>query len=190
MYHPPDYIDNSSDDRKLRTVLYSLLTDWGEKRLDIASGFFEPRVWEMLAEALSRLESFRLLLGRPPELAPEDSGDDGALDLRQFYRDRLRTDLEGLPLNRDYARLIDDLTSFLVQEHVAVRFYQGAFLHGKAYLMENVGIVGSSNFTPSGLEYSSELNLVQQTGAVIRDLRENWYERMWGQGVDSKDDLI
>jgi len=189
MYHPPDYIDNSTDERKLRTVLHCLLTEWGEKRLDIASGFFEPRVWEMLAESLSLLESFRLLLGRPPELAPEDTGD-GAVDLRQFYRDRLRTDLESLPLNRDYARLVDELIAFLSQEHVAVRFYQGQFLHGKAYLMDNVGIVGSSNFTPSGMEFSSELNLVQQTGAVIRDLRDNWYERMWAKGADSKDDLI
>lgn len=41
MYYPPDYIDNTADERKLLTVLRSLLTEWKEPDLDIASGFFD-----------------------------------------------------------------------------------------------------------------------------------------------------
>jgi superfamily II DNA or RNA helicase len=189
MYHPPDYIDNTSPERMLKNVLACLLTEWDERELDVASGFFEPRVWELLAEPLSRLQAFRLLLGRPPELAAEEAGD-GALDLRRFYRERLRGDLESLPLNRNYARLVDELTAFLARETVQVRYYNGPFLHGKAYLMPNAAIVGSSNFTPSGMLREAELNLVQKTDAVIRDLRANWFERMWANADDRKDDLI
>jgi len=86
--------------------------------------------------------------------------------------------------------LIDDLIAFLRRESVAVRFYRGDFLHAKAYLTPNAAIVGSSNFTPSGMTRKAELNLVQQTKAVIRDLRDNWYEAMWANSTDQKDALI
>lgn len=189
MYHPPDYIDNTADERVLGIVLHRLLTEWDEEELDIASGFFEPKVWEMLGDALRRLAAFRLLLGRPPELGHPDA-DDGVVNLQQFYRQRLREDLEALPLNRDYAALVDDLIAFLSQELVRVRYYNGAFLHAKAYLMPHAAIVGSSNFTPSGMTRHAELNLVQQNQAVIRDLRQNWFELMWDDSTDHKQDLI
>jgi superfamily II DNA or RNA helicase len=189
MYHPPDYIDNITDERKLVTVLNCLLNEWGEKELDVASGFFEPAVWHMLGAALSKLTQFRLLLGRPPEIVnPNENA--GLVELRHFYRDKLRGDLENLPLNRDYAHMVDQLTAFLQQESVAVRFYNGNFLHAKAYLTPNAAVVGSSNFTPSGMTREAELNLVQQTKAVIRDLRDNWYERMWADSTDQKQTLI
>jgi superfamily II DNA or RNA helicase len=189
MYHPPDYIDNTADERVLMTVLNCLMTEWGERELDVASGFFEPEVWRMLGASLSQLTRFRLLLGRPPDVDHQDE-DDGAIDLRRFYRDRLRADLEQLPLNRDYAHLIDDLTAFLRRELVDVRFYNGAFLHAKAYLMPNVAIVGSSNFTPSGMTRRAELNVVKRDVSAVRDLRENWFESMWADSTDQKQALI
>jgi superfamily II DNA or RNA helicase len=188
-YHPPDYIDNLTPERQLGEVLRRLLTEWGERELDIASGFFEPEVWRLLGEPLKQLTAFRLLLGRPPEIVNPDP-DAGVIDLARYYRDKLRADLEDLPLTRDYAHLIDDLIAFLRRESVAVRFYNGAFLHAKAYLMPHAAIVGSSNFTPSGMTRQAELNLVQKTQAVIRDLRENWYEAMWADAADRKDELI
>ena len=189
MYHPPDYIDNTAEERKLMVVLRRLLLEWGDKELDVASGFFEPRVWQMLSEALVGLDQFRLLLGRPPELE-NATGDDGAVDLRHFYRDRLRDDLEKLPLDRQYAALIDDLTAFLQRETVQVRFYERSFLHAKAYLTPHLAIVGSSNFTPSGMTREAELNLTRRDEAVVRDLRQNWFDRMWAVSADHKDDLI
>jgi len=188
-YHPPDYIDNITDERTLKTVLYALLTEWEERELDIASGFFEPEVWRMLGSALTQLTAFRLLLGRPPEIA-NPNPNAGLIDLKRFYRDRLREDLEQLPLNRDYAHLIDELTAFLRQDHVGVRFYNGNFLHAKAYLMPHNAIVGSSNFTPSGMTRKAELNLTRRENAAIRDLRDNWFESMWADSSDQKDTLI
>lgn len=188
-YYPPDYSDNTAEDRILQNVLNSLIIEGGQQQLDVASGFFEPGVWPMLGEALQQLASFRLLLGRPPEFENPDA-DDGAVDLTRFYRDRLRGDLEQMPLNRDYARLVDGLCEFLLQEHVRVHYYSGAFLHAKAYLTERFGLVGSSNFTPSGMRREAELNLVQTNHAVVRDLRENWFERMWAHSTDHKQDLI
>ncbi len=189
VYQPPDYIDNTADERTLLVVLRALLHDWEQRHLDVASGFFEPGVWPMLAAGLRKLESFRLLLGRAPEIE-NPNADAGVVDLRRFYRDKLRTDLEALPLNRDYARLIDELTAFLEQAHVQVRFYSRTFLHAKAYLLPDLAIVGSSNFTPSGMTRRAELNVTRRDQAVIRDLRGNWFESMWAESTDQKDALI
>lgn len=186
-YYPPDYVDNTQ--QKLYQVLASLILEGSQRELDVASGFFEPDVWRLLGEALSQLKAFRLLLGRPPELE-NSNPDHGIIDLRQFYRRKLQSNLEEMPLNRAYAEQIDQLIAFLQQEHVAVNYYNGAFLHAKAYLMERFGIVGSSNFTPSGMLREAELNLVQQNQAVVRDLRQNWFERMWQDSADNKDELI
>ena len=189
VYQPPDYIDNTADERTLLVVLRALLHDWEQRHLDVASGFFEPGVWPMLATGLRNLESFRLLLGRAPEIENPDA-DVGVVDLRRFYRDKLRTDLEALPLNRDYARLIDELTAFLEQAHVQVRFYSRTFLHAKAYLLPDLAIVGSSNFTPSGMTRRAELNVTRRDQAVIRDLRDNWFASMWAESTDQKDALV
>src|SRR5690606_24951537 len=116
--------------------------------------------------------------------------DDGVIDLRRFYREHLREDLETRPLNRDYEHLVDELCAFLLQDHAQVRYFNGAFLHAKAYITDHYAVVGSSNFTPSGMTRTAELNLIQQMGAVVRDLRDNWYERMWTDATDSKDELI
>ena len=188
-YYPPDYIDNTATNKKLYTVLNSLIQEGEQRQLDIASGFFEPNVWNYVGLALQSLEQFRLLLGRPPELE-NPNPDDGVVELREFYRKRLREDLEEMPLNRDYADLIDDLIRFLIQEHVQVNYFNGPFLHAKAYLMEQFAIIGSSNFTPSGMLREAELNLVQKQHSVVKDLRQNWYEVMWAKSSDNKQDLI
>lgn len=187
MYHAPDYVDNIK--HRLVDVLNHILADPDEAQLDVASGFFEPEVWHLLGEVLKCLTSFRLLLGRAPEIVNPDENA-GLVDLRKVYRDKLRGDLENLPLTRDYARLVDDLTAFLRREEVLVRFYNGEFLHAKAYLTPHFGIVGSSNFTPSGMTRKAELNLVQKTAAVVKDLRDNWFEHMWLDSTDQKQTLI
>ena len=189
-YYAPDYVDNTSEERKLFEVLNNLILQGDQRELDVASGFFEPKVWQMLREALQQLSSFRLLLGKPPEFENPNQQEEGVVDLTRFYRDRLRHDLEELPMNLEYANLVDELIRFLQADSVQVHYYNGAFLHAKAYLMQNFGIVGSSNFTPSGMSRKAELNLVQKSGAVVRELRQDWFESMWGHSTDHKQDLI
>ena len=189
MYHPPDYIDNVIAERQLKHVLNCLISEWNVRHVDIASGFFEPEVWAHIGGAFSTLAGLRLLLGRAPDLEAK-AENDGAIDLRAFYRDKLRENLDALPLDRSRADLMDDLIAFLLRDTVEVRYYTKAFLHAKAYLMEHAAIVGSSNFTPSGLTRRAELNLVSKQDAAIADLREQWFELMWGEGDDHKADLI
>jgi superfamily II DNA or RNA helicase len=183
-YLPPDYIDNQR--ATLAEVLDRAIRELGQRELDVASGYFNPLVWRHLREALSQLEAFRLLLGREPEL--EGAGLD-RLDLKQYFRRKLREELEELPLDQDHVRLIDELLKFLQQESVHVKLYAKPFLHAKAYIFPQLAIVGSSNLTPAGLTRNSELNLVRKEEAVAQSLRD-WFEGFWGEAEEYKPELI
>jgi superfamily II DNA or RNA helicase len=72
----------------------------------------------------------------------------------------------------------------LEQDHVQVRLFgvhgkKVQFLHAKAYIFDSYSIVGSSNFTPSGLAGNTELNIVNKISAIAQNLRQNWFEKFW-----------
>jgi hypothetical protein len=182
---PPDYIDNSKV--TLSTVIDRLVTDLEQTEAAFATGYFEPAVWKFLSSALPQLTNFRLLLGRQPEI--QQTGND-LIDLRQYYRHKLKGDLEALKYNADQAQMIEELISFLGRESVEVRLFEGPFLHAKAYIFPNVAIVGSSNLTPSGLRNNSELDLVSNSRFVAQALLQEWYDPRWHQATDYKPELI
>ncbi|MCL6430576.1 MAG: helicase, partial [Anaerolineae bacterium] len=167
-------------------ALAGLILELGQRRLDAATGFFEPGAWRLLHEAFPHLERFRLLLGRAPEIAAR--GED-TLDLRQLYRRHFQGDLEALPYDATYAALADSLLAFLRRPTVEVRLYP-SFLHAKAYIFSDVAVVGSSNLTEAGLTRKAELNLVRKEQAVAAALREEWFERFWAEAEEYKDELI
>ena len=182
---PPDFVDNSQ--HKLSGVLSQLITEMAQTEAAIASGYFEPNVWKLIGPALQRLRRFRLLLGRQPEIAlPQHD----LVDLRRYYQQKLQGDLEHLQYNATHAQVIEELIAFLRRESVQVRLFNRTFLHAKAYIFPHYAIVGSSNFTPSGLSNNAELDLVSSTQAVARDLLHNWFEPKWAQSSDYKPDLI
>jgi len=182
-YLPPDYIDNQA--HTLAEVLPRIVRDLGQQEAAFASGFFNPKAWHYLKDALPLLHRFRLLLGRQPEITfPEDR-----LDLRRYFKQKLQGDLEDLPFDPEHLRLIESLIAFLKRDSVEVRLFREKFLHAKAYLFPQVAIVGSSNFTPSGFLDNSELNLVRKEEAVAKALLD-WFEGKWTEAEDYKGTLI
>jgi SNF2 family DNA or RNA helicase len=182
-YFPPDIIDNASTifaDALQRTILEA-----GQRRLDIATGYFTPEVWNIVEKAFSELKALRLLLGERPEVA---QGGPETVDLRRYYRLKIADDLEKLAFDRQHAKLVDALLAFLEREDVQVRLFSGPFLHAKAYIFDQISFVGSGNFTPSGLTRNSELMLTSMSQAVAKGLRE-WFEGKWAQSEDYKPDL-
>lgn len=184
-YIPPDYLDNT-EQRNLGQALVRLIQEWEQRELDLASGFFDPGVWQQVGAAFALLERFRLLLGKEPELA--DAVPD-TIDLRAYYRHKLQGELEALPLNPQYCALVDDLLDFMRRDSVQVRLYR-SFLHAKAYLFPQAAIVGSSNFTSAGLRRRAELNLVRKEETLAQALRQNWFEPFWTEAEDYKGELV
>lgn len=183
-YLPPDYIDNQRE--TLAETLTKIIRDLEQREAAIATGFFDPRVWEYLREALPLLNELRLLIGKEPEIS---YGGLDRLDLRRLYRQQLQSDLENTPYDSAHVKLITELIEFLRREAVDVKLYKKGFLHAKAYIFPEIAIVGSSNLTPYGLTHNSELNLVRKERSVAKDLKD-WFEKFWQESEDYKSELI
>ncbi len=183
-YLPPDYIDNQRE--TLAEALTKIIRDLEQREASIATGFFDPRVWEYLREALPLLKELRLLIGKEPEIS---YGGLDRLDLRRFYRQQLQSDLEGFPYDLAHVKLVSELIEFLKRASVHVKLYKKGFLHAKAYIFPDIAVVGSSNFTPYGLTHNSELNLVRKERSVAKDLK-SWFDGFWQDSEDYKPELI
>ncbi|WP_093175914.1 helicase-related protein [Sinosporangium album] len=160
--------------------------------VSIATAYFNPAGFGLLADELEQAGQVRLLLGADPDQTRPrirplavGSGRRGERQqikrvleghLRRLEEDR---DLIGFTIEADAAarRLVDWLHSGRVE----VRRYETGFLHGKAFVVDGSlpGVIaGSSNFTYAGLAVNKELNLGQYDPATVREVRE-WYEEMW-----------
>lgn len=189
----PDYIDNKT--HTLQSVLATIIEDNNQLTLDIATGFFRIEAWLRLESPMNKLNSLRLLIGRDPAIRPAESDH---IDLLKYYKRSLQQQLEENPFNLEYKQQIDRLIEYLQQDKIEVRLFgvlgdKNQFLHAKAYIFDECSIVGSSNFTPAGLQANSELNIVNKISAIARDLRNNWFERFWDDDsvdVDYKQKLI
>lgn len=184
----PDYIDNHKDNT-LENVLKLLIAEEHQNTLDIATGFFRIEAWIRLETELNQLTSLRLLIGRDPTIRAAESG---VIDLVKFFRKDLQQYLEGQEFNQSYKNDIDRLIAYLQQDHIQVRLFgalaeKAPFLHAKAYIFDNYSIIGSSNFTPSGLEHNTELNNLNKIEAIARNLRDNWFTLRWEDPTVDKD---
>lgn len=171
----PYILDNRAGSMTLQEALTRLLrrSTWA----DIATGYLSLSGFELLAPALEELSDLRLLFGT------SRIADELARDLR---RERYRASTRAI---------VERLRLYLERESVQVRRYGGGgpgeFFHAKAYLLDGAAIVGSSNFTASGLTGNTELNAVHREPPIVRDFCA-WYERMWNapESADCKAELI
>jgi len=183
----PDYIDNET--HTLEAVLSDIILKEKQTTLDIATGFFRIEAWMRLEQPFNSLQGLRLLIGRDPTILPAERE---RLDLLRYFRRDIQIQLEAEPFNTQYKQQIDRLIAYLEQEHIQARLFGASadvslFLHAKAYIFDHFSIVGSSNFTPSGLSGNTELNLLNKIGAIARDLRTNWFTKFWNDPSVDRD---
>lgn len=170
----PDFIDNEG--LNLAEALDWLLRT--QPRAEIASGYFNLGGYALVKEALQGVPRLRLLLSK------EQGASGWELYPAGFRQDLARAQLA--PQNRALAK---ELVQFLRRDEVEVRLYTKGFFHGKAYVFEDVAIIGSSNFTHAGLTANTELNSVHKQGYAAQAARA-WFERFWAQSEEYKHELI
>ena len=196
----PEFVDNR--EVKLVQALCAHL-DWLDKtyaqptELCVATGYFNPEGFALIADRLERLKSVRLLLGAepvPPPVKPVRMPGDpfGPRFEEKLVRRELARQQEGLERDRnlmDFAPVVDKsvqrLLGFLASGKIEVRRYEKTFMHGKAYLFatDNEGVVvGSSNFTAAGLTSNLELNLGRYDPTPVEKVRR-WFESLWAEAV-------
>ncbi|MFQ6032591.1 MAG: phospholipase D-like domain-containing protein, partial [Candidatus Zixiibacteriota bacterium] len=179
---PKEIIDNS-EGNKLVTFLNNMLGEYPQTNLDIATAFFNVQAYAMVKDNLNGVKRFRLLLGKAPEIKSQRTLGDELLS-------RLKEEVEGFELSKEKESTVKDLIDFLKQDNVEIKLYDKEFLHGKAYIFDNLVVIGSSNFTASGLTHNTELNAVSLEESKAIYTREKWFEKFWAESNDFKRELI
>jgi superfamily II DNA or RNA helicase len=166
--------------------------------LSVATAYFNPGGYGLLADELEHVATVRLLLGAEPA-APErplrrlaDSANPARaarVQLRRALEGHAQTleddrDLLGFTIEAD--RRARRLVEWLRSGRVEVRRLEDAFLHGKAFIVtsHDEGVIaGSSNFTYAGLATNIELNLGQYQPYVVRQVIE-WFNDLWARATE------
>ena len=191
----PEFVDNRQGNTlaaNLRAYLRDQLeTHTMAPAVWIATGYFKPEAFPMLAEELEQAREVRLLIGaepatRPPR--PRRVGESPETYDAHLVQESLQALQEGLERDRNLLgflpetdRTLERLIAFLRSDRVEVRLYRRRFLHGKAFLLLDDGVVvGSSNFTPGGLAGNLELNLGQYQPGPVGQVQD-WYADLWEQ---------
>jgi len=177
---PRKIIDNS--DVKLSAFLNDVLKEIPDTHFDIATAFFNIQAYALIKNNIQGIKGFRLLLGRAPEIRSETT-------LGIVLLKMIREEVEGFDLSKEKDTLVKEFIGFLNKENVEVRLYDKEFLHGKAYIFDKLVIVGSSNFTTSGLTHNTELNSVSLE-AEAEYVKKHWFEKFWNEALDFKAELI
>ncbi len=165
--------------------------------LSIVSAFFTMQAYGMLKKKFNAINHLRFLFGEPNFLKIDDSKEKKSF---RIVEDRL--DLTNALQQKAQAKACYDW----IQEKVEIKsMTKPDFLHGKLYHIQNPNnqephaVLGSSNFTVSGLGYGKkpniELNYVIQDKRDLLELKE-WFDEIWeGRAkdvsvVDVKDKVL
>ena len=178
------------------------------KRVDCCAGYFNITGWNLVNNAVENLEGMevyedgvkqmrycRVLVGmeRPPQEMVNDGifsnentiTTEKATRYKKQMAENFRVQLEhGIPSNQS-EKAIQKLLAQLKSGRVIIKLYLRHPLHAKLYLSYSedqitpkLGILGSSNFTFSGLQDQGELNIdVLEQDAAGKLVK--WFDKMW-----------
>ena len=161
----------------------------------LVSAYFTIYGYEALQSELRGIGDVRFLFGDPASVGEVDPGEkeEKSFDLTEG----------GLAPNRalQQKHLARQCAQWVRRKGVKIRSVgKSNFLHGKMYLAESptggAAIVGSSNFTRSGLGVGTganvEINLATRDADVRAELRA-WFDALWADGAlaaDVKKDVL
>ena len=155
----------------------------------IVSAYFSVYGYEALQDALNQVDDIRFLFGDPASVGELDPGE------KESQSFTLTED--GLSPNRilQQKHLAKACAEWIAGSNVSIRSIgKTNFLHGKMYLAEaadrRASVVGSSNFTRSGLGCGAganlEINLATADEATHDELRE-WFDDLWADENMTRD---
>jgi hypothetical protein len=194
----PEFVDNRGGNT-LAAAINGFLHHLGKTRvqrgeLSIASGYFDPAGFAILADEVERLPKVRLLIGAQPSGVPkrprflpgEVRGDqyehEQVANALQAHAAGLASDRDLLGFSPHVDREVKRLLAFLASGRIEVRRYEKTFLHGKAFIFatDDGVLAGSSNFTAAGLTRNLELNLGRYDVTPVRQVKD-WFDSLWGE---------
>jgi superfamily II DNA or RNA helicase len=182
-------VDNSDSDWKVAQYL----RDWTElaHQFDIATGYFEIGSLLALDGQWQQLDHIRILMGDEVSYRTKRAFAQGL----QKATERLDGSLESEKRDNDFLTGVPAIVEAIRAGKIECRVYRRDKFHAKCYLTHSrspvigsFALVGSSNFTFSGLSENIELN-VQIRGNDVK-LLQDWYEEHWQDSEDITADIL
>ncbi|MFJ1653259.1 helicase-related protein [Streptomyces sp. NPDC088337] len=198
----PEFATNRNNGERVADAINTLLAGLRTRlrnppRLAIATAYFNPGGFGLLADELEKAGGVRLLLGAEPSAdgdrarvralgrTPRRRRRGPSADVVQAlegHRRSMEEDRDHLGFTREADTQARRLVAWLRSNpDVQVRRYETEFLHGKAFIVETdaTGVIaGSSNFTYAGLAKNKELNLGQYQPGTVRQVID-WFNEHW-----------
>lgn len=181
-------VDNADDHWKVHRYLH----DWCEvaRAFDIATGYFEIGSLLALDGQWQKLDRIRILMGDEVSRRTKRAFEAGLTKITDCLDDSIESAKEA----DDFLSGVPAIVEAIQSGQIEARVYREEKFHAKAYIthakLEVVGavaLVGSSNFTYSGLHDNVELNI--QVRREIEELQE-WYEHYWNNAQDVTPEIL
>ena len=179
------------DNRGLKLVDYLRAKFNKAKTLRVVSAYFNIYGYEALREQLKKVERVRFLYGEPTSA---DNVDPHNNEYKAYW---IHEEHLAPRQTLQQKQLAADCQDWLKKSSVEVRSIRRSnFLHGKMYISETAdgnedsAVVGSSNFTGSGLgsvaNPNLEINVASTDKSEINQLK-NWFDGLWDDDEQTED---
>ncbi len=198
----PDFATNRPGER-VADAIVGFLEGLQEKlsvapQVLIASAYFNPAGFELLADSLEKCGSVKLLLGAEPlrrdnhirslksSIGPARASSERLKSALSDHTATMAVDRDLLGFTFEADASARRLVKWLESGKVEVRRLESSFLHGKAFIVTTYDegiIAGSSNFTYAGLATNVELNLGNYEAHVVRKAGD-WFDELWDESVE------
>ena len=212
---PHDIIDNRTE--KLVDAIRRILP--GSASAKFAVGYFFLSGLEAVADQLANVRELRLLIGNTSNRETIEQIAEGYHRLEQVQEAAealqypKRADMEAvaratahaigqtaaaLDQTDEAAALVGTLVRLIEEGRLQVKVYTQGRLHAKAYIFDyppdspyghGQAIIGSSNFTLSGVSLNTELNVKVHGDANHAELTR-WFEALWDEAQDFEAQLM
>jgi len=127
----PDIVHNLKEGQKLYNILNILLLP--EASASFATAYFNIGGFALVKDSLTRIKSFRLLLGKEPTVRESFV----TTDITSPIGEMLRDETEEAMGQRETPPLLEELVNFLQRDAVQVRLCLH-FIHGKVYIIQGI----------------------------------------------------
>ena len=190
----PDIIDNREPKKNLRNIIKKILRN--SRAAYIASGYFYLSGFDLVKDDLESIKNFQMVIGDETNRPTQK-----AITAGYNLRNQLKKEINKVHFkNRKQQQNIKDLRDFIANpnKNVEIKIFTKNKFHSKAYIFEykdvegdydEIGIVGSSNFTKSGLINNTELNTTLKQESSVKELKD-WFNMIWQESDLFNEDLL
>lgn len=187
-------IDNSKDENGPEWNGLEYLQQWCDisKKFDIATGYFDISALNALDGKWQQLEEIRILMGDEMTKRTSTALAKAIDKIKNFLDDSIEKEKDANAFLKGVAGIIEGIRSGKIK----CKIYNKKKFHAKCYITYSkspvvppVALVGSSNFTYSGLTQNLELN-VQISSLAEVTILQDWYEKHWEDALDISEEII